>query len=88
MSSPPGSETGIRTGAIQTILGWAHSFIIRQTEECYELTDPDGGGMVQCRDWPQTERVLVRLGVPPHKIEEIKQLIEPGTDIVVRRKVG
>lgn len=81
-------ETGIRTGAIRTILGWAHSFIIRQTNEGYELTDPDGDGAVFCADWPQAERVLIRLEVPPHKIEEIKELLVPGTDIVVRRKVG
>ncbi len=81
-------ETGIRTGAIRTILGWAHSFIIRQTNEGYELTDPDGDGAVFCADWPQAERVLIRLEVPPYKIDEIKELLVPGTDIVVRRKVG
>jgi hypothetical protein len=81
-------ETGIRTGAILSILGWAHSFILRQTGDEYELTDPDGGGAVLCRDWPQVERVLIRLGLPPHKIEEAHQLITPGTDIVVRRTVG
>lgn len=81
-------QTGIRTGAIRTILGWAHSFIIRQTNEGYELTDPDGDGAVFCQDWPQAERVLIRLEVPPHKIEEIHELLSPGTDIVVRRTVG
>jgi hypothetical protein len=80
--------TGVRTGAVLSILGWAHSFIIRQTNEGYELTDPDGAGAVQCPDWPQAERVLTRLGLPPHKIEEIQQLLVPGTDIVVRRKMG
>jgi hypothetical protein len=81
-------ETGIRTGAILSILGWAHSFILRQTNDGYELTDPDGAGAVQCRDWPQVERVLIRLGLPPHKIEEIQPLLAPGTDIVVRRTMG
>ena len=87
-SSSPSGPTAIRTGAIRTILGWAHSFIIRQTNEGYELTDPDGDGVVFCQDWPQAERVLIRLEVPPHKIEEIEELLVPGTDIVVRRKVG
>jgi hypothetical protein len=81
-------ETGIRTGAILSILGWAHSFILRQTKDGYELTDPDGGGAVQCRDWAQVERVLIRLGLPAHKIEEIQPLLAPGTDIVVRRTMG
>lgn len=87
MASASG-QTGLRTGAVLSILGWAHSFILRQTDERYEITDPDGEGAVYCADWTQTERVLVRLGLPPHKIDEIQQLLTPGTDIVVRRTVG
>ncbi|WP_263365228.1 hypothetical protein [Edaphobacter bradus] len=81
-------ETAVRAVAIRSILGWAHSFTIRHSNEGYELSDPDGDGAVFCRDWPQVERVLIRLEVPPHKIEEIKELLWPGTDIVVRRKIG
>lgn len=88
MPSSSSGQTEIRTGAIRTILGWAHSFVIRQTNVGYELTDPDGDGVVFCQDWPQAERVLLRLEVPRHKIDEIKELLVPGTDIVVRRKVG
>ncbi len=88
MSSSATGLTGVRTGAILSILGWAHSFILRQTNAGYELTDPDGEGAVYCADWPQAERVLIKLGLPPHKIDEIQQLLVPGTDIVVRRKMG
>lgn len=86
MSSSSG-QTGTRTGAVLSILGWAHSFILRQTNDGYELTDPDGDGAVYCADWPQAERVLIKLGLPPHKVEEIQHLLSPGTDIVVRRKI-
>lgn len=78
----------MRTTAVNSILSRAESFVVRQSKEGYELTGPDGGGAVFCETWAQVERVLFRLHVPRHKVEEIGDLLFPGTSIVVRRSLS
>lgn len=86
--SPSVGQTGIRTAAVNSILMRAESFVVRQTEHGYELSGPDGGGAVYCETWAQVERLLFRLHVPRHKVEEIGDLLFPGTNIVVRRQLS
>ena len=85
---PLEGHTGVRTAAVNSILSRAESFVVRQSEVGYELTGPDGGGAVFCETWAQVERVLFRLHVPRHKVEEIGDLLFPGTSIVVRRSMS
>src|SRR4051812_39737388 len=81
-------DTGIRSVAANLILNRANVLILRQTIEGFELRNVAGKEMVHCEDWPHVERVLLRLKIPFHKIDEIAGLIEPGIDISVHRAVG
>jgi hypothetical protein len=81
-------DTGIRSVAASLILDRANLLILRQTVEGFELRDSAGVEVIHCEDWPHVERVLLRLKVPFHKIDEIAGLIQPGTEISLHRAVG
>lgn len=89
MSSIIGHEdTGIRSVVANLILSRQGSLILRQTKQGYEIAGVDQNGAVFCQTWPETERVLLRLGVPSYKVDEIADLLCEGTDVIVHRKVG
>lgn len=82
-----GEQTRIRSAAAGAILSRRTSLVMKQTKHGYELTSDGETEPVQCRNWPQARRVLQRLGVPLHKIDEISGQLSEGTEIVVRRRV-
>jgi len=82
-----GEQTRIRSAAASAILTRRTSIVMKQTRDGYELTSDGEPEPVQCRSWPQARRVLLRLGVPVHKIDEISSQLSEGTEIVVRRRV-
>ena len=81
-------DTGIRSVAVSLILDRANLLILRQTTEGFELRDMTGANVIHCEDWPRVERVLLRLNIPFHKIDEISGLIQPGIEISLHRAVG
>jgi hypothetical protein len=83
-----GGDTGIRSVAASLILGRNGSLILRQTNQGYELAGLDQKGAVFCDDWAAAERILFRLNIPFHKIDEIKSLLCPGTQVVVHRELS
>ena len=86
-SMQSGEQTQIRSAAASAILTRRTSIVMKQTIDGYELTSEGEVEPVQCRSWPQARRVLERLGVPPHKIDEISSQLSEGTEVVVRRRV-
>lgn len=81
-------DTGIRSVAASLILDRANLLILHQTVDGFELRDAAGKDVIQCEDWPHVERILLRLKVPFHKIDEIASLIQPGIEISLHRAVG
>ena len=80
-------DTGIRSVAASLILGRNGSLILRQTSQGYELAGLDQESIIFCNDWAAAERILLRLKVPFHKIDEIKSLLSPGIHVVVHREL-
>ena len=82
-----GEQTRIRSAAASSMLSRHSSLVIRQTKQGYELISEGEREPVHCESWPRAERVLRRLGVPVHKIDEISSLLAEDKEIVVRRKI-
>ena len=80
-------ETGFRSVTAKVIVGHQGSLLLRQTPEGYEFTGLLESTSVKCKTWSETERVLLRLKVPPHKIQEIVTILNTGSDVVMRQDV-
>lgn len=82
-----GEQTRTLSREAGTMLGRHTRLVMRQTRDGYELSCDGEMEPVACNNWPQARRVLVRLGVPSHRINEISSLLSEETEIVVRRKI-
>jgi hypothetical protein len=82
-----GEQTRMLSRAAGSILTRHTNIVMRQTKEGYELSSEGEAEPVSCKNWPQARRVLVRLGVPEHKIDEISSLLSEQSEIVVRRRI-
>lgn len=82
-----GEQTRIRSAAASSMLGRHQSLAIRQTKRGYELISEGEREPVHCETWSRAERVLRRLGVPLHRIDEISSMLSEGKEIIVRRKI-
>jgi hypothetical protein len=80
-----GEQTRMLSRAAGSILARQTSLKMTQTTEGYELISGEEAP-VHCTSWPQARRVLARLGVPEHKIDEISSRLAVGIEIVVRRR--
>jgi len=78
-------DTGIRSVTAKVIVDQQGSLLLRQTPEGYEFTGLFERASVKCKTWSETERVLIRMKVPPHKIQEIVTILGTGSDVVLRR---
>jgi hypothetical protein len=80
-------DTGIRSVSASLILRTEGSLIVRRVEDSYQLTGMSERKQVTCDTWAAAERVLLRLGVPFHKVDEIASLLDMDTDVVVHREL-
>ena len=82
-----GEHSRIRTAAASALLDRNTELVLRQTKRGYELYANGDASPVKCETWPQARRVLIRLGVPPHRIDEINSRLTEGKGLVVRRRI-
>ncbi|MBS1800868.1 MAG: hypothetical protein JSS95_13720 [Acidobacteria bacterium] len=80
-------ETGFRSVAARVIAEHQGALLLRRKDEGYEFTGLYERTNIVCKTWPEAERVLIRMKVPPHKIEAVINLIEAGNDVVIRSEV-
>jgi len=60
--------------------------ILRRKGDGYEFTGIFERTSVVCPTWPEAERVLSRLKVPPEKVDRIVSILASGDDVVMRRE--
>ena len=82
-----GEHSRIRTAAASSILDRNTTLVLRQTKRGYELYADGDQWPVQCETWPQARRVLIKLGVPHHRIDEINSRLTEGKGLIVRRRI-
>ena len=82
-----GERSRIRTAAASSFLDHNTKLVLRQTKRGYELYANGDASPVKCETWPQARRVLIRLGVPHHRIDEINSRLTEGKGLVVRRRI-
>ena len=82
-----GDYSRIRTVAASSLLDRNTTIVLRQSRRGYELYADGDPSPVQCETWPQARRVMLRLGVPIHRIDEINSRLMEGKGIVVRRRI-
>jgi hypothetical protein len=80
-------ETGIRSVAATVIAEIQGAMILRRKGDGYEFTGVFERTSVECPTWPEAERVLIRLGVSPEKINKILRILASGDDVILRREV-
>jgi hypothetical protein len=77
----------IRTAAASSILDRDTTLVLRQTKRGYELYANGDSSPIRCETWPQARRVLLSLGVPHQRLDEINSRLVEGKGLIVRRKV-
>lgn len=79
-------DTSIRSTAARSIVETEGLLIIKMAKLEYIITDVAEEKRIHCQTWAGTERVLLRLGIPAQKLNEIKQLLGQGVDVSISRK--
>lgn len=77
-------ETGIRSVAARVIAEHQGAVLLHHKDHGYEFTGLLGRTSVFCKTWPEAERVLIRMKVPPTKIEVALLLLKAGSDVLIR----
>jgi hypothetical protein len=77
-------ETGIRSVAARVIAEHQGAVLLHHKDYGYEFTGLLGRTSVFCKTWPEAERVLLRMKVPPSKIEAALLLLKSGKDVLIR----
>lgn len=79
-----GETTGFRSVAARVIAEHQGALLLRRRDEGYEFCGLYERTNIVCKTWPEAERVLIRMKVPPPKIEAVIKLLESGNDVVIR----
>ena len=82
-----GEHSRIRTAAASALLDRNTELVLFKNTRGYELYANGDASPVKCETWPQARRVLIRLGVPHHRIDEINSRLTEGKGLVVRRRI-
>jgi hypothetical protein len=77
-------ETGIRSIAARVIAEHQGAVVLRRRNQEYEFTGLHKKITVVCKTWPEAERVLLRMKVPPGKIRAAAELIAKNNDVILR----
>ena len=80
-------ETGFRSVAARVIAVHQGALLLRRRDTGYEFTGLYEKTSIFCKTWPEAERVLIRMKVPPHKIQAVANLIETGSDVLLRSEI-
>lgn len=80
-------ETGFRSVAARVIAEHQGALLLRRKDEGYEFCGLYERATILCKSWPEAERVLIRMKVPPPKIETVIHLLETGNEVVIRSEV-
>ncbi|WP_260705799.1 hypothetical protein [Edaphobacter flagellatus] len=79
-------ETGFRNVAARVIVEEQGALVLQRTAEGYQFTGLFEKTSIVCKTWPEAERVLIRLHVPPQKIIDIRKMIDAGEEVIMRRQ--
>ena len=77
-------ETGIRSIAARVIAEHQGAVVLRRRNQGYEFTGLHRKATVLCNTWPEAERVLLRMKVPPGKIRAAADLLAKNNDVIFR----
>ena len=77
-------ETGIRSIAARVIAEHQGAVVLRRRNQRYEFTGQHQKTTVFCDTWPEAERVLLRMKVPPGKIRAAAELLAKNNDVILR----
>ena len=77
-------ETGIRSVAARVIAEHQGAVLLHHKNQGYEFTGLIGRTSVFCKTWPEAERVLLRMKVPPSKIEAALRILETRREVLIR----
>jgi hypothetical protein len=77
-------QTEIRSVAARVIADYQGAVFLTHNAQGYQFTGRKKNTIILCKTWPETERVLLRMKVPPAKIERIHGHLDKGNQIVLR----
>jgi hypothetical protein len=82
-----GEHSRIRAAAASSILDHDTRLVVRQNRYGYDVYANGDSSPIRCETWPRARRVLLQLGVPHHRVDEINTRLVEGTGLVVRRSL-
>ena len=87
-ASSSGSYSRIRAAAACSTLDPNTKVAVRQTRHGgYEIYANGDQSPTRCETWTEAEAILLRLGIPNHRMSEISQRLVDGKGLVLRRQV-
>ena len=82
-----GSYSRIRTAAACSILDRNTKLVVRQTRRGgYEIYANGDESPTRCETWAEAQQILIGLGIPNHRMDEINGRLVDGKGLVVRRQ--
>jgi hypothetical protein len=86
-SSNSGSHSRIRAAAACSILDRNTKLAVRQTRRGgYEIYANGDESPTRCETWAEAQTILLGLGIPNHRMDEISGRLVEGKGLVLKRQ--